>query len=145
MLQLNSNTGSNVIAVIPNITGSYSGSILVEFIYDYTWASSSIVPATVITNNNYLIMDITGSNLPTASGLYTVNFFSGSLSNDLTWSTWTPTWTTLTSLWPSYSGSVIIVTGSLIDTERAWVSGSNDPNIIQYLSQSQSTFKVYNK
>jgi hypothetical protein len=79
MLQLNYNTSSNIIAVIPDITGSYSGSIAVEFKYDYlndntsTWAT-----ANVITNNNYLICDITGSQIPTASGFYSVNFITGS-------------------------------------------------------------------
>ena len=145
MLQLNSNTGSNVIAVIPNITGSYSGSVLVQFTYDYTSQTSSIVPATVITNNNYLIMDITGSNLPTASGLYTVNFYEGTATGTLTWSTWTQVWTTLTSLWPSYSGSVIISTGSLIDIERAFVSGSNEVSINQYLSGSNIIYSYNDK
>jgi hypothetical protein len=110
MLQLNHNTSSNVIAVLPNITGSYSGSILVEFIYDYTWDSGSIVPATVITNNNYLIMDLAGSNVPTASGLYTINFYSGS---------------------------------NLIDTERGFISGSNDTAFDIYGSGSVP-FYVYN-
>jgi hypothetical protein len=143
MLQLNHNTSSNVIAVLPNITGSYSGSILVEFIYDYTWDSGSIVPATVITNNNYLIMDLAGSNVPTASGLYTINFYSGTPTGTLTWSTWTENWTTLTELWPSYSGSVIITTGSLIDTERGFISGSNDTAFDIYGSGSVP-FYVYN-
>jgi hypothetical protein len=55
MLQLNYNTSSNIIAVIPDVTGSYSGSIAVEFKYDYLndnvsqWATAS-----VISNNNYL-------------------------------------------------------------------------------------------
>jgi len=112
MLQLNHNTASNIIAVIPDITGSYSGSIQVEFKYDYlndntsTWATAS-----VITNNNYLICDITGSQIPTASGFYSVNFITSS---------------------------------NTIVTERAFVSGSNNVPIIQYLSGSNVTY-VYNK
>jgi hypothetical protein len=144
MLQLNHNTSSNVIAILPNVTGSYSGSILVEFIYDYTWDSGSIVPATVITNNNYLIMDITGSNLPTASGLYTINFYTGILPDALTWSTWTELWPTLTSLWPSYSGSVIITTGSLIDTERGFIEGNNN-TIFDIYGSGSVPFYVYNQ
>ena len=90
-------------------------------------------------------MDITGSNLPTASGLYTVNFYEGTATGTLTWSTWTQVWTTLTSLWPSYSGSVIISTGSLIDIERAFVSGSNEVSINQYLSGSNIIYSYNDK
>jgi len=143
LLQLSANTGSNIICVLPIQTGSYSGSLLVQFIYDYT-NSSSISEAQVITNNNYLIMNITGSNLPTASGLYTLNFYDINLSGSLVWSTWTPIWTTLTNLWTSYTGSGAPTTGSLIVNERAWISGSNDVPVNQYLYQSQSVFIVYN-
>jgi hypothetical protein len=112
MLQLNHNTSSNVIAVLPNITGSYSGNVDLQFKYDYTNQSGSLVPATVITNNNYLIMDLTGSSVPTASGFYTVSIYSSSV---------------------------------LIDNERAFISGSNNVSIDQYLYQTSSTFYVYNK
>jgi hypothetical protein len=79
MLQLNHNTGSNVIAILPNVTGSYSGSIQVEFKYDYLMDNvSQWATASVISNNNYLICDITGSQIPTASGFYSVNFITGS-------------------------------------------------------------------
>jgi hypothetical protein len=146
MLQLNYNTSSNVIAVIPEITGNYSGSIAVEFKYDYLndnvshWATAS-----VISNNNYLIANIPGHQLPTASGFYSVNFYDTTEVSTLTWATWSTQWNLLSSSWVSYSGSNVISTGSVIDIERAFVSGSNEVSINQYLSGSNIIYSYNDK
>jgi len=132
MIQLNHNTSSNTFAILTNSTGS---ELFVEFIQDYNkWVSYGT--ASVYTLGQYLIGNITGSQVPTASGLYTVNFYESSTSGSLIWSTWTPVWTTLTSLWPSYSGSSVTTTGSLIDVERAWISGSDQTSINYYTSSN---------
>jgi CBS domain-containing protein len=146
MLQLNYNTSSNVIAVIPDVTGSYSGSLLVEFKYDYLYGNvSHWVTASVISNNNYLIANIPGNQLPTASGLYTVNFYESSLTQSLVWSTWTPEYNLLNNTWISYSGSFgLVKSGSTFDVERAFVSGSNEVSIYQYLSGSNIEYS-YNE
>jgi hypothetical protein len=42
MLQLNHNTSSNVIAILPNVTGSYSGSIIDPY---YQYATLNFYPS----------------------------------------------------------------------------------------------------
>jgi hypothetical protein len=146
MLQLNYNTASNIIAVIPIETGIYGDNIAVEFKYDYLndnishWATAS-----VISNNNYLIANIPGQQLPTASGLYSVNFYNTSEVSTLTWSNWSTKWNLLIGSWTSYSGSTIISTGSIFDVERAYVSGSNEVSIVQYLSGSNIIYSYNDK
>jgi len=135
MLQLDYNS-NQVIAIIPD-SNLDTSSIVLKFTQDYnklvTFSSASVSK-----KGDYLICLITGSQLPTASGLYTVDIYSGVIKNTLTWSEWTPTWTTLTETWPTYSGSIILTTGSLIDVERAWVSGSDEISINFYTSSNDN-------
>jgi len=142
MLQLNHSASFNTIAVLPAFSASLSSSVVLRFSQDYD-NSTKIVSGSVISNNNYLIIDVEGSQLPTASGLYTVDIYNGAITNTLVWSNWTPVWTTLTETWPTYSGSLILTTGSLLDIERAWVSGTNDVSVSQYQTNN-IVFYTYN-
>ena len=99
MLQLNCNTSSNSFAILNNSTDS---ELHVEFIQDYN-KLISYGTASIQNTGQYLICSITGSQIPTASGLYTVNFYSAS------------TW---------------------LNTERAWVSGSDQTSINYYTSSN---------
>jgi hypothetical protein len=101
MIQLNHNTSSNTFAVL---NSSDSSELIVEFIQDYN-KETSYGTASVYTLGQYLIGNITGSQVPTASGLYTVNFYSAS---------------------------------NMIDTERAWVSGSDETSINYYTSSNDN-------
>ena len=142
MLQLNHSASFNTIAVLPSFSANISNSIVLRFSQDYD-KSVTVVSGSVISNNNYLIVDIPGSSLPTASGLYTVDIYEGIDENTLVWSNWTPEWTNLTDTWISYSGSIIALSGSLLDIERAWVSGTNDVSISQY-ETGNIVFYTYN-
>lgn len=108
MLQLNSNITSNTIAVIPDITGSHTGSIYLGFTNQLT-NQVTYSTSSVVTNNNYLIVELTGSQVPTASGQYLVDFITGSTQ---------------------------------IAQARAYVSGTNEVPLIQYLNPTQ--IEVYN-
>ena len=134
MIQLNHNTSSNTFAILNNSTGS---ELFVEFIQDYN-KEISYGTASIYTQGQYLISNITGSQVPTASGLYTVNFYEFSTSGSLVWSNWSPTWVSLTDSWNSYSGSTVTSVGIIIDTERAWVSGSDQTSINYYTSSNDN-------
>ena len=78
MLQLYTSSSFNVIALLSDITGSITGSLDVVFTSDYTNQTSSLT-SSVISDNYYIIANIDGASLPTASGLYSANFYSSSI------------------------------------------------------------------
>ena len=79
MLQLNHNIDSNIAAILPYQTGSFTGSIDIVFTYDLTnQTSSATVP--IISNNGYVLCDISGSQIPSNTGYYTLDFISQSLT-----------------------------------------------------------------
>lgn len=77
MLQLYTSSSFNIVALLPDVTSSITGSMNVILQSDYTQQTSSLT-CSISNNDYYLIANIVGNTLPTASGLYSLGFYSGS-------------------------------------------------------------------
>jgi hypothetical protein len=148
MLQLNRSQAINTNAVYPDVTASVgTTSVLLEFTQSYDFSKTTGITASLANNpssvNPWLVIQLTGSSVPTASGQYNVNIYQFSLSSgSTTWIQATSSFTEATGRW---GGGSIIVKGALLSTERAYVSGSNEYTITQYsLPTNGGTYTTYN-
>ena len=137
MLQFNHSAPVNSNAVYPNVTASAgTTTLLLDFTQSYDLSTKGNVVATMINTtgplNPWLVFQITGSSAPTASGQYNVDIYSatGTSGSLLTWGTQNTIWVNTALPWNGGSG---YVKGTLLSTERAFVSGSNGYDITQYL------------
>jgi len=147
MLQFNHSLNTNSNAVWPNITASVGTTVLLlDFTQSYDESTTKNVQATLLNTvgplNEWLVFQVTGSSVPTASGQYNVDIYSAVQASNLgTWSTQATLWASTTALWNGQGG---FVKGTLLSTERAYVSGSNEITITQYLSPTSSRYYTYN-
>jgi hypothetical protein len=151
MLQLNVSSTTNSSAVYPDVTASLGTTqVLLEFTQSYDYSKKGDVVATLINTpsltNPWLVFQVSGSTLPTASGQYDVNIwqFVPSTSSLGTWSTQATQWTLTSQLWSGTTGSAYTKT-NLLSTERAFISGSNQVSTTTYLSPTDGgTYTTYN-
>jgi len=148
MLQFDRSLPTNSNAVYPTNTASLGTTqVLLEFTQSYDLSKTSNVVATLLNTvgptNPWLIFQITGSSVPTASGQYNVDiwqFTQVGISN--TWINQNTLWVNTNSTW---AGSGAYVKTTLLSTDRAYISGSNEYSITQYLLPSDGgTYTTYN-
>lgn len=151
MLQLYVSSSTNSSAIYPDVTASLGTTqVILEFTQSYDYSKKGDVVATLINTpsatNPWLVFQVSGSTLPTASGQYNVNVWeftvnSGSLG---TWISQATQWIATNVLWSGGSGSAYNKT-QLLSTERAFVSGSNSQPTYTYLSPTDGgTYTTYN-
>jgi len=149
MIQLNYYQATNTNAIWPDATASVgTTSVLLDFsqVYDRSeWNNITASLANVTSlSNHWLVTQLTGSSVPTASGQYDVYIYeyttaTGSLS---TWILQNTQWILTNQLWNGGSG---IIKGTLLSTERAYVSGSNEIPITVYTGSNQDgAYTTYN-
>jgi len=148
MLQLNVSSTTNSSAVYPDVTASLGTTqVLLEFTQSYDYSTKDNVIATLINTpspiNPWLVFQVTGSSLPTASGQYNVNIWQFTqASNLLTWGAQNTLWNGTNNLW---SGGGSYVKTVLLSTDRAFISGSNQVPTYTYLSPTDGgTYHTYN-
>jgi hypothetical protein len=148
MLQLNVSSATNSSAVYPDVAATPGiTQVLLEFTQSYDYSTKDNVVATLINSpgptNPWLVFQVTGSTLPTASGQYNVNiweFIQGSVLG--TWGTQATLWGATANTW---AGTGAFVKTRLLSTDRAFVSGSNQVSITTYLLPTNGgTYTTYN-
>ena len=138
MLQLYVSSSTNSSAVYPDVTASVGTTqVLLEFTQSYDYSTKDNVIATLINSpgptNPWLVFQVTGSTLPTASGQYNVQIYEFTQAATLgTWGTQATQWVATNVLWSGGSGSAYNKT-LLLSTERAFISGSNGVDTTTYL------------
>ena len=142
MLQLNHSQAINTNAVYPDVNATPGTTeVLLEFTQSINKNVTSNVIATlantVNASNPWLVIQLTGSSVPTASGQYDVNIYEFSDSNLGIWGQITQQFGQITNTWNGEGGIVI---GTKLSTERAFISGSNEYSITQYLSPTNAGF-----
>ena len=147
MLQLNVSSTTNSSAVYPDVTASIGTTqVILEFTQSYDYSTKGNVVATLINTpgptNPWLVFQVSGSTLPTASGQYNVQIYEATGSSLLTWSTQATLWNATTNTW---SGGGGIAKGNLLSTDRAFISGSNQVSTTTYLLPANGgTYTTYN-
>ena len=148
MLQLNVSSTTNSSAVYPNVTASLGTTqVILEFTQSYDYSTKGNVIATLINTpnplNNWLVFQVSGSTLPTASGQYDVNIWQFTQASTLlTWATQNTLWNATANTW---DGSGAYTKTQLLSTDRAFISGSNGVSTTTYLSPTDGgTYSTYN-
>jgi hypothetical protein len=149
MLQLYVSSSTNSSAVYPDATASLGTTqVLLDFTQSYDYSTTSNVIATLINTpsgvNPWLVFQVSGSTLPTASGQYNVNIweFTAATSGSVVWSAATSSWVAEAMTW---GGAGVITKTKLLSTDRAFVSGSNSQPTYTYLSPLDGgTYTTYN-
>jgi hypothetical protein len=139
MQNLNYGTGSQTIAVYPEVSSSYfnnpSGSFRLELSQDWD-RSTTTVPATLLNTPTRvtprLVLSINQTNLPEYSGLYTIQVKEG-LTRRYKWGNTHVKWTDANWTW---SAQDQFTDSRVLDNDRAYVSGSDIPSFLQYTTSS---------
>lgn len=154
MLQFNKSEATNKNAVYLDTVNTGSGyydTLRIQYSQSYD-NSNGVFEVTATSTptqyRNWLVLENTGSVVPTPSGQYDVAVYKANVAPDLEaiWGEWTKTWTATSQTWGAITGSAGAVTlGDLLYSDRAYISGSNETSITQYLSPNENgTYTTYN-
>jgi hypothetical protein len=148
MLQLTVSQSINTNAVYPTVAATNGiTQVLLDFTQSYDFSKTINVIANLANvpsaTNPWLVIQLSGSVLPTASGQYNVDIFEFTQSaTTLTWSTQNTIWNQTNVTW---GGTGAYTKTKYLSTERAFISGSNEYTIVQYLLPSNGgTYTTYN-
>lgn len=148
MLQFDANaTKKNAVYIeTVNTASNYYGDVAVIFSQSYD-NSNSIGDATVIstptTFRHWLVFSNLGSTVPTSSGQYDVEIWTRQPGIEGRWGFTDQVWGTTPQVWNSFGDA-----GALVDKiyeDRAYVVGTNNESITQYVSPDETgTYTTYN-
>ena len=149
MLQFNKSetTNKNVVYLGSVNTGSgYYDSLVAVFSQSYDESNGRfVITATSIPNQyrSWLVFENTGSLVPTPSGQYEVEIWTAQGIVNAVWNKVDIPWNTYDTTWQAASTEGVL--GDKIYSDRAFVSGSNEVDITQYLSPNENgTYTTYN-
>lgn len=151
MLQFNKSLATNKNALYLDTVNTGSGyydTLKVAYSQSYDQSSGIFdITATSLPNayRNYLIIENTGSVVPTPSGQYDVEVYTaGDVATQLTWIEASKTWTAEDDIW-SDVGDQITTLFDLLYSDRAFISGSNESSITTYVSSNEDArYITYN-
>ena len=151
MLQFNKSEATNKNAVYLDTVNTGSGyydTLRVQYSqsYDNSNGVFEVTASSLPTAyRNWLVLENTGSVVPTPSGQYDVAIYTATeVTDQATWIEATKTWTLETDIW-SDVGAEIITLVDLLYSDRAYISGSNESSITQYISSNENgTYTTYN-
>jgi len=143
-----SSSGFEYINVWPETTSSLAGNVSASFeltyVQDYDQSSGSLDLTLLNTPNRVdprLQFRLNKSTLPQYTGNYTITIKEG-LTARRTWSATNVQWDAASFEW---SDTTPIAGFTALDTDRAWISGSDVPAFIQYLSPYEDgQYSTYN-
>ena len=139
MIQLNKSTQTNTVAFYPEASISSSViNLFVSYSQDIN-RNGGDFNAAIVSKNNWVVANISGSVLPTGSGLYTLDIFELVEGPPLVWNTSAEDWEDVLSDWNSENSEAV---GALIATERSYISGSNNLSYNTYLSSDENGYYV---
>ena len=146
MLQFNKSQTTNTNAVyLDSVYTASLTSVFVEVTQSYDLSTSSFNGTVTSAPNayrNWLIFTNSGSAVPSASGQYDVKIYSGTGLLTYTWDTADLLWLSADFTWDQGGTGG---QGVLLYSDRAFVSGSNDSSITQYVSPDENgTYITYN-
>ena len=148
MLQFNKSQNQNTNAIYPDVevTSSVGNQVILQFTQSYDQSTTSVL-GDVLNNpgtsgQQYIVVQLTGSKVPIPSGQYTVNTSEGTIV-EATWTETAQLWTAIQTQW--IDEDKVVIPTRLLSTDRAYVSGSNEQNITQYVSPNENgTYITYN-
>jgi len=152
MLQFNKSQATNTNAAyleIVNTSSGYYDSLLAVYSqsYDNSNGTFAITASSTPTQyTNWLLFTNTGSVVPSPSGQYDIEIYTstGSIAA-ATWGAFPLTWTATAQTWGAITSSGVVTLVDLLYSDRAYISGSNESSITQYVSSDENgTYTTYN-
>tara|TARA_R110000772_G_scaffold10544_8_gene33631 strand:+ start:1025 stop:1489 length:465 start_codon:yes stop_codon:yes gene_type:complete len=153
MLQFNkslaTNTNASYLATV-NTSSGYYDNLVIEYSQSYDQSTGSFAVTAFSTPsqyNNWLVFQNNGADVPIPTGQYNVALYTSDPSGSLPaiWDEWDKTFAATDQTWATISGSTGFVLGDKLYEDRAFISGSNNVNITQYLSPNENgTYTTYN-
>jgi hypothetical protein len=151
MLQFNKSEATNRNAVYLDTVNTGSGyydTLKIQYSQSYDNSNGTFdVTATSIPTQyrNWLVIENTGSVVPTPSGQYDVKVFTATdVIIPAIWGQLATAWTNEPDTW-STVGETVTTLADLLYSDRAYISGSNEVSITQYLSPNENgTYTTYN-
>lgn len=147
MLQFDKSLTTNSNAVWPDISASAGTNLLIlEFTQSYDYSKTGMITASLLSaispSNPWLVFQVSGSQVPSPTGQYNVEIYAATqVPNGLTWGTQNTLWAQTAITW----AGVTVTKQNLLSTERAFVSGSNEYTITEYLLPTNGgTYTTYN-
>lgn len=148
MQSLQYGTGTQYINIWPEATSSYfsnpSGSFKLNYTQDYDQSSGSVSLTLLNTPSRVdprLEFSLDKSTLPTYTGNYTITITEGLVERKI-WGSTSTQYSLASWKWSDTGPQTGINT---LDTDRAWVSGSDVPSFKQYVSPDEiGAYSTYN-
>ena len=149
MIQLYYRSGSTQsIAIWPEVDSIYfnnpSGSFTLSYSQDLDRSSGSIDLTLLNTPDSItprLVFNLPNNQVPQYSGYYTVTLKEELTQETKVWGQTSDTWTAADYAW---NASEEVTSTRTLDTDRAWVSGSDQPSFTQYVSADEDgTYTTY--
>ena len=142
-------TGTQTIAVWPDVTSSFASNPSASFdmvlTNDYSKAETNVDLTLINTPTSVtprLVFSLNRAQLPSYTGNYTISI-TEQVSTPAIWGQIAAQWTAYNELWtsalaPGQAGAITL------DTDRAWVSGSDVPTFTQYTSPDETgAYSIY--
>lgn len=148
MLQFNKSEATNTNAVWINTVNTSSGyydDLVLVYSQSFDNSSGTIENITIVSApnayRNWLVFSITGSDVPTPSGQYDFQIFTEAFVSAV-WNQVSTAWDSFDENWATAGDPLPI---DLLYEDRAYVSGSNETDITQYVSPDENgTYTTYN-
>ena len=147
MLQFNKSLTTNTNAAYIDVVNTGSGyydTLVVVYSQSYDNSNGTFEVTTTSSPNQYnhwLIIQNTGSVVPSYTGQYDVGIWTREEVAAI-WNQVAIAWDLYNETWDTAGDSLPI---TLLYSDRAWVSGSNESNIKQYVSPDENgTYITYN-
>ena len=147
MLQFNKSLATNTNAAYIDTFNTSSGYYdNLAIVYSQSYDNSNGVFRVTTTSsptqyNNWLVFQNTGSLVPSYTGQYDIGIYTNEFVAAV-WNQVATAWDSFDEIWDDAGDEQPI---DLIYSDRAWVSGSNNVNITQYVSPNENgTYTTYN-
>lgn len=142
MLKLDKSQTINTIALHLNSVPENVEALVFVYSQSYDLSNGQMEFFIDATKGKYLIGDISGSQIPSPSGQYDIDIYSGSFDAAI-WNQVAVAWNAYEEHWDA--AGYYVPAGDLLRTIRAWVSGSNDIPTTTYISSNElGTYTTYN-
>lgn len=147
MLQFNKSLATNTNAAYIdtfNTSSGYYDSLAIVYSQSYD-NSNGVFRVTTTSSptqyNNWLVFQNTGSLVPSYTGQYDIGIYTNEFVAAV-WNQVATAWDSFDEIWDDAGDEQPI---DLIYSDRAWISGSNNVNITQYVSPNENgTYITYN-
>jgi hypothetical protein len=150
MLQFNKSLATNTNAMYLDTVNTGSGYYdSLAFVYSQSYDNSSGIFNVSVTStpnqyNHWIVVQNTGSLVPSYTGQYDFQLWTILGATPAVWNQVAVAWNSYDEIWQDASSAAGGL-GDKLYEDRAWVSGSNDSSITQYVSPDENgTYITYN-